>query len=402
MRPHSRARPGRGVGLVVILFDVHGVANGVFAPFAPAILIERGISPTWLGVIGATVSLLFVGLAGAWGHLADVILGRGRALSLALAIAAGLLIVFALPLPLIAIGLTYVAFSTVYGLLFPLQDALAVNTLVDPGRQYGLVRGLQSGAFAIASLVAGLVWEGAGYGAAVPAFVLFAVPVMIVAWLIPDVGRARLTTERRGGAIREALAVAPRLPRALLAIGLANVGVFAGLTFLPVLITRLGGASGDIGLAVGITAAVEVVMLPVSSRLLGLFGPRVVVSGGVAVMAVVFACFALAPTPAYVIAAAGLYGFAWSAMWAGSVTTVRVMLPPELQGSGQSLLSLTTAGIAAFVGNVGGGLLWGGPGPIAVFGIASGFAAAGAIVAWGSLPLGTERALSAAQPAATS
>lgn len=383
---------------MVLLFVVNGVANSVFVPFAPAILVERGISPTWLGVIGATVSLLFVGLASAWGHLADVVLGRGRALSLAFAISAGLLLVFALPLPLVAIGLTYIAFSTVYGLLFPLQDALAVNALADPGRQYGLVRGLQSGAFAIGTLVAGLAWSRAGYGAAVPAFVLLAVPVMVVAWVIPDVGRATLTSERRGGAIREALAVAPQLPRALLAIGLANVGVFGGLTFLPLLITRLGGGSGDIGLAVGITAAVEVVMLPVASRLLGRFGPRVVVSSGVAGMAVVFACFALAPTPGHVIAAAVLYGFAWSAMWAGSVTTVRVMLPPELQGSGQSLLSLTTAGIAAFVGNVGGGLLWGGPGPIAVFGMAAGCAAVGSVVAWWSLPHGTERALSAAQP----
>ncbi len=382
------ARPGRAVGLVALLFAVNGLANSVFAPFAPAILVERGISPAWLGAIGALVAVLYVGLAGVWGHLADVVLGRGRALALAFAIAAVLLVVFAAPLPLVAMGVAYVGFATVYGLLFPLQDALAVNTLRDPGRQYGLVRGLQSGSFAAGSLAAGLAWQATGYGWAVPAFVVLALPVMVVAWRIPDVSRARLSGAQRGGAIREALAVAPRLPRALLAIGLANVGVFALLTFLPLLIVRLGGASGDIGLAVGITAALEVGMLPLASRLLARVGPRPVVTVGVALMAVVFAWFALAPSPAHVIAAAVLYGVAWSAMWAGSVTTVRVLLPPELQGSGQALLSLTTAGIAALVANVGGGLLWSGPGPTAVFGIAAGFAAAGALVAWRSLPPG--------------
>jgi MFS family permease len=384
---------------VVVLFALNGVANSVFAPFAPAILVERGVSPTWLGVIGATVSALYVGLAGAWGHLADVTLGRGRALSVAFVIAAALLAVFALPLPVAAVGLVYVAFATVYGLLFPLQDALAVNTLPDPGRQYGAVRGLQSGTYALGALVAGAAWEAAGYGGAVPAFLVLAVPVVLVAWRIPDIGRAKLTTEGRGGAVREALSISPRLPRALLAIGLANVGVFAGLTFLPLLVVRLGGGSGAIGLAVGVTAAVEVLALPTVSRLLGRVGPRPVVTVGVALMAVVFAWFALAPSPEHVIAAAGLYGVGWSAMWAGSVTTVRVLLPPTLQGTGQSLLALSTAGIAAFAANVGGGLLWAGPGPIAVFGIAAGCAAVGSALAWTSLPRGADRPVDEASAA---
>ena len=378
-------RPGRAVGLVVLLFIVNGLSNAVFTPFAPAILVERGVSPTWLGVMGALVSVVYVGLASAWGHLADVLLGRGRALALAIGLAAGLLAVFALPLPLVGVGLAYMAFSTVYGLLFPLQDALAVNTLADPGRQYGQVRALQSGAFAVGSLVAGAVFERLGYGAAVPVFIVLAVPVIAVAMVIPDVGRAKLSDRGRGGAMREALAIQPRLPRVLLAIGLANVGVFAMLTFLPLLIDRLGGKSGDIGLAVGITAAVEVAALPAVSRLLVRFGPRAVVTVGIALLAVVFAGFALAPSPEVVIAVAVLYGVAWSAMWAGSVTTISLLLPPALQGSGQGLLSLTAAGVSAFVANVGGGLLWGGFGPMVLFGLAAGLAALGAVTAWWSL-----------------
>lgn len=383
-----QARPGRAVGLLALLFALNGAVNSVFPPFAPAILVERGVSPAWLGAIGAAVSVLYVGLAGVGGHLADVTLGRARALAATLALSVALLAVFALPLPVAAVGLAYVAFATVYSFVVPFQDALAVNTLRDPGRQYGAVRGLQSGAFAVGSLAAGVAWQAAGYGGAIPALALLALPAIAVAARIPDAPRARLAPRRRGGAVREALAVQPRLAPALLAIGLANVGVFAMLTFLPLLLARLGGGPAAIGLAVAATALVEVAALPGASRLIGRLGPRPVVTGGVALLAAVFGWLAVAPSPAHVIGAAVLYGLAWSAMWAGSVTTVRALLPPSLQGSGQSLLALATAGAASFAANVGGGLLWAGVGPLAVFGIAAGCAAAGALVAWRVLPPG--------------
>lgn len=379
-------RPARAAALVVLLFALIGVANSVFPPFASVVLVERGITPTWLGVMGAAIALLYVGLAGVWGHLADVALGRGRALATALAISGALVAVVALPLPVAAVGLAYVGFSTVYGMLYPLADALAVNTLPDPVRQYGPVRGLQSGTFAAGSLAAGAAWGVLGYGGAIPAFLVLVVPVAIVAWRVPDAARATLTTTRRGGAVREALTVQPRLPRALLAIGLGNVGVFATLTFLPLLVVRLGGGPEVIGLAVGVTALVEVAALPAVSRLIVRFGPRAVVSVGVALLAAVFAWLALAPSPVHVVAASVLYGVAWSAMWAGSVATVRALLPAALQGTGQSLLALATAGLAAFAANLGGGLLWAGPGPIAVFGLAAACALAGAGIGWQSLP----------------
>ncbi|MFN8631033.1 MAG: MFS transporter [Chloroflexota bacterium] len=380
-------RSDRAVGLVVLLFVVMGVVNAVFTPFGSAILVDRGISATWLGVIGASISLLHMGLAGVWGHVADVILGRGRALSLALLIAAGLLAVYALPLPLALVGFAYVVFGAVYGLLFPLQDAIAVNTLRDPARQYGLVRGLQSGVFAVCAIGAGVpgrwwAWARRGRlhrhgGAGDPGG-------------LADPGRrsGALATQRRGGAVREALTMQPRLVRVLLAIGLANIGVFAGFTFLPLLVVRLGGGAGAIGVAVGVTAAVELVALPGVSRLIGRFGPRRVVAVGIALMAVIFGSFAVAPSPEWVIAAAVLYGFAWSAMWAGSVATIGVLLPATLQATGQSLIALTTSGIAAFAANVGGGLLWASQGPIAVFGLSAAFALAGSVIAWASLPDG--------------
>jgi MFS transporter, PPP family, 3-phenylpropionic acid transporter len=383
------------VAPIVLLFLLTGIANAVFSPFGTAILAERGISPTWIGLLGAIVSLAFVAVAGAWGHVADVVLGRARAMRIAVLVSAALLAVFALPLPVVALGAVYVAYATTYGLVLPLADALAVNALRDPARQYGPVRGFQSGVFAVAALAAGAMYARAGYGPAVPLFVGLAIVLAFVAGRLPDVARARLAAGPRGGAMRRALATGPRLPRALFAIGMANVGVFAGMTFLPLLILRLGGGPTEIGLAVSLTAIVEVVAMPVVSRLLARFGARAVVTVSCALLAVVFGWWAVAPTPAYVVAAAVLYGSAWSGMWVGSVTTVRVLLPASLQGSGQTLLAVTTAGVAAFVANVGGAILWAGPGPLVLFGIAAACAVVGALFGWLSLP---ERGASVSGP----
>ena len=372
---------------VVALFLLNGFANGVFLPFAPAILASRGFDASGIGVLGALVSVGTLVLAGWWGHMADVVLGRGRAFAVALGIGMVLLLVFQVVQPPLLVGAAYVVFLAFYALVFPLQDALAVNALSEPDRQYGIVRGLQSGAFALTSFGLGLVWASTGYGPAVLTMVFLSIPVILVALRVPDVERAHLAeTTGRGGAIREALTVAPRLPRLLLAIGLAHAGVFGTLTFLPLLILRLGAGPGQIGMAAAITAAIEVAGLPLAARLLGRFGPRPVMTAGIVLMAVTYSWFALAPSADHVLLASVLYGVGWSGMWAGSVASVRGLLPPPLQGSGQTLVSLTTGGAAALAANVGGGLLWDGAGPMVVFGLFAVCAVLGSVVAWTSVP----------------
>ncbi len=53
---------------------------GVFFPFAAVILSTRGFSPAEIGLIQALSSAAFTIAVPAWGHLADVVLGRRNAL----------------------------------------------------------------------------------------------------------------------------------------------------------------------------------------------------------------------------------------------------------------------------------------------------------------------------------
>jgi MFS family permease len=65
---------------------------------------------------------------------------------------------------------------------------------------------------------------------------------------------------------------------------------------------------------------------------------------------------------------------------------IQTLLPPRLQGSGQALISMTTAGVAAFIANVVGGLVYGTAGPGALFGICAIFGLAGAVAGWLAFP----------------
>jgi predicted MFS family arabinose efflux permease len=312
---------------------------------------------------------------------------------------AALLAVFMLPLPPALIATAYVAYAACYGAVGPLSDALAVNALRDPARQYGRIRGISSAAFAVAAVGLGLLYGRVGYWPAAPLFVALAVGIVIVAGRVPDLDRATLTAHRRGGAVREALAQRPALPRILLAMGLANVGVFAGFTFLSLRIVELGGGAPEVAVSSAVAAAMEVVAMIVASRLVPRVGLRALFVGSVALYVVALGLWAVLASPIAIIATRAISGAGYSGLWIAGVVTIQLLLPSRLQGSGQALISMTTFGVAAFVANVVGGLLYAGGGPVVLFGISSLLAILGAGLGWTALPRRGARRV--AEPGAT-
>ena len=225
-----------------LLFVLNGIAVAAFGPFAAVILASRGFETAQIGLLIALTSVAAVLSITVWGHVGDVVLGRARTLRIAILGAAALLALFMLPFPLAVVATLYVGYAAFNGAVGPLSDALAVNALRDPGRQYGKVRALASASFTVAAVIFGLLYGRVGYWPAGLLFVAIAVAIAVNAGGLPDLGRATLSSSRRGGAIREVLSIQPALPRVLLAVGLAHVGVFAGFTFLSLRIVALGAA----------------------------------------------------------------------------------------------------------------------------------------------------------------
>lgn len=377
-----------------VLFLLNGVAIAVFGPFASVILADRGFAPAAIGLVSAMSSVAFVLSVSVWGHLGDVVLGRARALQYAMIGSATLLLAFQLPLPSLLVGATFVGYAACFGAIGPLSDALAVNALRDPGRDYGRVRGLSSGAFAMAAVALGLLYGRSGYWPAGLLFLGVAVAIVGVTARVPDVGRAVLVAHRRGGALREILVLEPSLPRILLAIVLAHVGVFAGFTFLSLRIVELGGGPPEVAVSSAVAAAMEVAAMVGASRLVPRIGLRALFAASVTLSVVAFLLWTVLTSPAAIIASRVISGAGYSGLWIASVMTMQLLLPSRLQGSGQALISTMTAGVAGFLANVVGGLLYGSGGPPALFGISALLALVGAAVGWSALPRrGARRAL---------
>jgi MFS transporter, PPP family, 3-phenylpropionic acid transporter len=371
---------------VLVLFGLGGASLAAFSPFLSVILAERGFGPPAIGFVAALTSVAFMVTIPAWGHLADVVLGRPSALRFAGLASAASLLVFALPVPPLLLVLAVVGYAAAYAPVASLSDALAVNVLADAARQYGRVRAVTSAAFAAAVVLVGLLYGSVGYGPAPLLFAAAAVGIAVVAGRLPDQDRAALTGRRRGGAFREAFAVQPRLPGILLAIGLAHVGILAAFTFLSLRIVDLGGGAEHVAVAAAVAATTEVVAMIAAGRLARRIGLRTMFTGATLLHVVSFVLWMVLPTPELIIISRAVSGAAFAGTWIGSVLVMQVVLPRSLQATGQGLYGATAFGVAALVANVLGGIVYGSLGSSVLFGIVAALGLAGAVVAWWTFP----------------
>ena len=367
------------------LFLLNGAALGVFYPFISVILAGSGVTPEGIGVITAASSAAFSLAVPAWGHIADVILGRRRALAVSAVGAAVFVLLAGAPVPLVVVSLGLVGFSLFESAWGPLGDALAMNAIVDHGREYGRIRLLTSIGFGLSSALAGFLYNRTGYGPAFVLCALLAVLLAVAAIRAPDIARADLAAvahgRTRGGSFVVALRIQPRLGPVLLALLLAYVGIIAGFTYLPLRLIELGGGPSDVALNAAVSAFAEIPAMLLTGAVAARIGIRGLVAGSALLYAACFISWTVLDNPLLIIATRVPSGMAFGGLWVGGVLTMAVLLPPRLQATGQGLYQVTGFGVAAVVANIGGGLLYGALGSAAVFAVAAVLAAAAGLLA---------------------
>jgi PPP family 3-phenylpropionic acid transporter len=372
------------------VFLANGISLGVFFPFTAVILSTRGFSPFEIGVISAISSAAFTIAVPAWGHLADVVLGRRNALVICALTAAGAVFLAGAPIPALGVAACFVAFSLFESGWGPLCDALAVNAVKDRTRDYARVRLLSSVGFASSSAAAGLLYDRAGYG---PAFALcagFAVGMAVAARLTPDVPRANLAAEpsgtSRGGSMAVAFRVQPRLRGVLAALLLIHIGIIAGFTFLPLRIVALGGSPADVALSASVSAFAEIPAMLLAATIAARVGLRGLMAGSALLYAACFVAWMVLDSPLVIVATRFASGFAFAGLWVGAVLTMAILLPPRLQATGQGLYQVTAFGVAAVVANFVGGQVYAVLGSTALFAGAAVLAVAAALLALAVFP----------------
>jgi len=372
------------------VFLLNGAALGVFYPFVAVMLAGRGASPAEIGLVMAASSAAFSIALPAWGHVADVMLGRRRTLVVTALGAAVFVLLAGAPAALAVVTLGFVGFSFFESAWGPLGDALAVNAVRGGGGAYGRIRLLASIGFGAVAAAAGFLYDRTGYGPASILCAVLAVLLAVAALGTPDVERADLAAvggERgRGGSFGAALRLEPRLRPVLLAVLLLFIGMAAGFTYLPLRVVELGGGPSEVALLGSVSAFAEIPGM----LLAGVVASRIGIRGLVAASALVYgACFVswvVLASPTLVVASRFVAGFAFAGQTVGAVMTMAALLPPRLQGTGQGLYQLTGFGVAAVIANVGGGLIYGAFGAGPVFAAAFVLAVAAALVAWTAFP----------------
>lgn len=396
-----------------------GVALGVFYPFISVILAERfGFEPGEIGLISSIGAIGFTLAVPAWGHLADVRLGRPRTLqvcAIGAAVAVGSLL---LPWPAVVIAALFAVFWIFESSWQPLADAITVNTV--DRRGYARIRLLTSLSFAIAAILSGFLYDRTGY---TPAFVLCVAAgvVMAAAALgVGDVERTDLSAhdrpagdmarggDRQTGGVSHrggdshlgsrsrrrhllgssgvAMRVAPRLGLVLTAVTLLHVGIISGFTFLGLRIIDLGGSQSDVGLASGLSAGSEIPAMLIAAPVARWIGLRGMFVGSALLYAACLASWTVIAVPEVIVATRLLTGVAFAWVIVAVVLTIARLLPPDLQATGQSLYQTTAFGVAAIIANIVGGLLYEAIGPGATFGLGAVLALAAAVTGWFAFP----------------
>lgn len=376
-----------------ILFLCTGAWTAGVAPFVVVILRARGLDTVTIGLLSGLSSLAAALIVPAWGHLADVLVGRAHAFRIGLAIAIVSSLVVLSPVPLPVFAFTMALFSVLPILFLSLGDALAVEGLPAPERQYGALRALASFSFAVGVIVAGFVYDAAGYAAVPFVALVWSIALLLLLGRVPDRTRdpgVRAMAGREGGdlaagrfgSISRVLSVQPRFLAVLAVFTLAYTGLQGSSVFLPIRIVELGGQPSDVALTYGIASFAEIPGLV----LVGWAGRRIGIRWLVVLTFLAYglciASWGVLATPVAINVTRVLTGVCFGALAGARVLIVARLLPEPLQATGQAMGQAAAAALGSAFGGLVAGVVYGGFGAAAFFGFAGLLAVAGGIGAW--------------------
>lgn len=348
----------------VTLYSALFAAYGVASPFLPALLEQRGLDPSAIGLVlglGSAIRLLTGPLGG---RLADRPGAARAVLAAGLAAAAVVAMGYAPAHGLLPLALVSVAHAAVLAPLAPVADALALGAADRPGGfPYGWVRGAGSAAFILGSVAAGQAVGWAGLGVIVWLNAALLAAAALAALRVPNnpAGRepARSGPAQLGGSMRDLLRL-PMFARLMLVAALV-VGSHALHDGFEVIRWRSAGIGpGAAGILWGESVAAEVlVFFVLGGPLLDRLGP-----GGAAMLCArsgVVRWATVAQTAAWPAMALvePLHGFTFALMHLTCVRMIARVVPVQFSATAQAFYGTVAVGAASTALTLASGPLYG-------------------------------------------
>ena len=316
--------------------------------------------------------------------MADRRAGTVRTLRVAFVAAA------AVALALTMTGSSFAAIAAVAALLAiaqapqtPLIDALAMTTLgAERLRDYGSFRLWASAGWGAGAIAVGALLQLAGLGWMLP---VYAVGVLVCAMYVGLFPNARPAADPRRtsafGSAGEALTRVPRFPLFLLGVFVFGAAARASWDYVPLRIAAGGGGPFLVGVAAGVSAFVEIPFMRSSGGLMERFGIRAVFLAGAGVYMLAALGWAAVDSALAVTAIRIAIGVGFALVYVTLVVMTGTLVPERLRNTGQTLLTVSSWGLAPVLGSLVGGIVYQHVGPTELFvGSAVGIAVGAAIV----------------------
>lgn len=357
----------------IFLYAALFAAFGVASPFLPALLEQRGLSPSAIGLVlglGSAVRLVTGPLGG---RLADRPGAARTVLAGGLAGAAVIAMGYAPARGLLPLALVSVAHAAVLAPLSPVADALSLGAAERSGGfEYGWVRGAGSAAFILGSVAAGQAVGWAGLSVIIWLNAALLAVSAVLAMRVPNrpagVQPAQASVSAKPGGNARDLLRLPMFVRLMLVAALVG-GSHALHDGFEVIRWRAAGMEpGAVGMLWGEFVAAEVVVFfMLGGRLLdrlGTAGAAMLCAGSGVVRWGTAAQTAALPAMALV---EPLHGFTFALLHLTCMRMIARAVPIQLSATAQAFYGTVAVGSAStaltfasgpLYGRLGAGAFW--------------------------------------------
>ena len=343
-----------------LLYFLYCIAGCCLVEFVTVFLLYRGVSNTQIGLVTGIgcVSSIFLSpwLTGLLGrsprlNVRDVLGG------VYLFMAAVFILLAYMPMPAVAVMAGYTVIYCLYmGTYSFLQVMASDYTAAGMDINFGLARGLGSASWAIAAHLLGAAVDATSPAVTGAAF-MAATAVMVLLMRTMPVAPSQTGSEEKGGSAIAVLKDYPVFFMILLGFTLCKVGMTPLLTYLPNIMTNLGGSTGMFGVAIFVMALSETPVMAMAGRWMEKVDIlTLTVIGGIAYVARNFIiCFATS-VPMLMVGMV-FQGFSYGLLTVVAAYYAMYRLKGSDQAMGQTMTTVMTNGFGSTIGNVAGGVL---------------------------------------------
>ena len=343
-----------------LLYFLYCIAGCCLVEFVTVFLMYRGVSNTQIGLVTGIgcVSSIFLSpwLTGLLGrsprlNVRDVLGG------VYLFMAAVFILLAYMPMPAVAVMAGYTVIYCLYmGTYSFLQVMASDYTAAGMDINFGLARGLGSASWAIAALLLGAAVDATSPAVTGAAF-MAATAVMVLLMRTMPVAPSQTGSEEKGGSAIAVLKDYPVFFMILLGFTLCKVGMTPLLTYLPNIMTNLGGSTGMFGVAIFVMALSETPVMAMAGRWMEKVDIlTLTVIGGIAYVARNFIICFTTSVPMLMVGMV-FQGFSYGLLTVVAAYYAMYRLKGSDQAMGQTMTTVMTNGFGSTIGNVAGGVL---------------------------------------------